>query len=329
MSISATPYAAMDAAALHARPCAPPACLRSLRPRGGARAAAAAPQVAALHAASPAFFARSAGVAARAVAGVKDRGEWTRFLEWTDDAARASVDCELLAGGAAEVTVVAPDRPGLLSDIAATIASLGLNIEKVRCWRRRRGAPHFGQGPPMPGLRRAAAARASALPACPLAPRGVACRAVRRASRRSRPSAGCRAAPKNPRSPSVCSAVLPALTHAPGWCTHAQARVTTPGSSAKDTFRVTCKSGEPLTDTRMSSIRTAIVNGASKSGGTSALKPASAQARSTQRGNGLQRAARAPWRRPQSQVGDCAPASNRLPRPAGALRGGCRRRDGV
>jgi prephenate dehydratase len=72
-------------------------------------------------------------VAAAAAAGTKDRGEWTRFLEWSADDARASVDCELLSGGAAaEVTVVAPDRPGLLSDITATIASLGLNIERVR-----------------------------------------------------------------------------------------------------------------------------------------------------------------------------------------------------
>jgi hypothetical protein len=86
--------------------------------------------------------------------------------------------------------------------------------------------------------------------------------------------------------------MLPALTHAPGCCTHAQAKVTTPGSSAKDTFRVTCKSGEPLTDTRMSAIRTAIVNGASKSGGTSALKPASAQARAAAVGCRARRARR-------------------------------------
>jgi hypothetical protein len=86
-------------------------------------------------------------VAAAAGAGTKDRGEWTRFLEWSADDARASVDCELLSGGAAaEVTVVAPDRPGLLSDITATIASLGLNIERVRA-RALRAAPRADSRP--------------------------------------------------------------------------------------------------------------------------------------------------------------------------------------
>lgn len=73
---------------------------------------------------------------------VRDRGEWTRFLEWTDSdgsggggegASRAGVECLLLDdGAAAEVTVSAPDRPGLLSDISRAIAATGFNIEKVR-----------------------------------------------------------------------------------------------------------------------------------------------------------------------------------------------------
>ena len=76
---------------------------------------------------------RGASVAAAATTPAKDRGEWTRFLEFSGDSTRASVDCILLPGGrAAEVTVVAPDRPGLLSDIAAAIASLGLTIDKAR-----------------------------------------------------------------------------------------------------------------------------------------------------------------------------------------------------
>ena len=72
-------------------------------------------------------------------AGVRDRGEWTRFLEWNDSGdgvsagTRASVECVLLdAESAAEVTVTAPDRPGLLSDISRAIASTGFNIDKVR-----------------------------------------------------------------------------------------------------------------------------------------------------------------------------------------------------
>ena len=76
---------------------------------------------------------RGASIAAAATTPAKDRGEWTRFLEFSGDSTRASVDCILLPGGrAAEVTVVAPDRPGLLSDIAAAIASLGLTIDKAR-----------------------------------------------------------------------------------------------------------------------------------------------------------------------------------------------------
>ena len=83
---------------------------------------------------------RGASVAAAATTPAKDRGEWTRFLEFSGDSTRASVDCILLPGGrAAEVTVVAPDRPGLLSDIAAAIASLGLTIDKARsAWQCRR-----------------------------------------------------------------------------------------------------------------------------------------------------------------------------------------------
>jgi len=43
------------------------------------------------------------------------------------------VDCTLLAGGtAAEITVVAPNRPGLLSDISSTIAALGLTIDRAQ-----------------------------------------------------------------------------------------------------------------------------------------------------------------------------------------------------
>jgi len=63
-------------------------------------------------------------------------------LEWTDSdgsggggegASRAGVECLLLDdGAAAEVTVSAPDRPGLLSDISRAIAATGFNIEKVR-----------------------------------------------------------------------------------------------------------------------------------------------------------------------------------------------------
>jgi hypothetical protein len=81
---------------------------------------------------------RRASLRARAsVAGGKDRGEWTRFLEWSDTAAdgdKATVEVALLSepGGVAQVSVEAPDRPGLLGDIANTIVSLGLNIEKVR-----------------------------------------------------------------------------------------------------------------------------------------------------------------------------------------------------
>jgi UTP:GlnB (protein PII) uridylyltransferase len=41
--------------------------------------------------------------------------------------------------------------------------------------------------------------------------------------------------------------------------------VTTPSSTVKDTFRVTCQGGEALTETRLASIRTAIVNAASAS----------------------------------------------------------------
>ena len=72
-------------------------------------------------------------------AGVRDRGEWTRFLEWNDSGdglsagTRASVECMLTdANTAAEVTVTAPDRPGLLSDISRAMASTGFNIDKVR-----------------------------------------------------------------------------------------------------------------------------------------------------------------------------------------------------
>ena len=70
---------------------------------------------------------------------MRDRGEWTRFLEWNDSGdglsagTRASVECVLTdANTAAEVTVTAPDRPGLLSDISRAMASTGFNIDKVR-----------------------------------------------------------------------------------------------------------------------------------------------------------------------------------------------------
>jgi hypothetical protein len=139
--------------------------------------APAARRQAGLRLAAPPPRARGAGVA-RAVSGAKDRGEWTRFLDWTaDDSARASVSVELLAGGAAaEVTVEAPDRPGLLSDITSTIASLGLTIDKARA----RPLPGRRQGPPMPPPPRRAAPR---LPAA--SPRRRR-RAARQPPRRSR-----------------------------------------------------------------------------------------------------------------------------------------------
>jgi hypothetical protein len=111
---------------------------------------------------------RGASVAASA-APAKDRGEWTRFLEVSGDSVRAAtVDCKLLPGArAAEVTVVAPDRPGLLSDIAAAIASIGLTVNKAR------GEPELPRAITAAGLRAAArralaAARAArgAAPAC-------------------------------------------------------------------------------------------------------------------------------------------------------------------
>ena len=52
--------------------------------------------------------------------------------------------------------------------------------------------------------------------------------------------------------------------------------MTTPDRNAKDTFEVSCKNGEPLTDARMSSIRTAIMQSASKS---TALKASPATVR--------------------------------------------------
>jgi ACT domain len=72
-------------------------------------------------------------------------------LEWTDSdgsgvggegASRAGVECLLLDdGAAAEVTVSAPDRPGLLSDISRAIAATGFNIEKVRAPQHDRPGP--------------------------------------------------------------------------------------------------------------------------------------------------------------------------------------------
>lgn len=41
--------------------------------------------------------------------------------------------------------------------------------------------------------------------------------------------------------------------------------MTTPDANVKDTFEVACKSGEPLTESRMASIRTAIVQSAAAS----------------------------------------------------------------
>ena len=93
------------------------------------RGSACPPSPCALPSASP-----RRAVAARSVAG-KDRGEWTRFLEWSDSDGgdKATVEVTLLSGSAsvAEVSVEAPDRPGLLGDIANTLSSSGLNIEKV------------------------------------------------------------------------------------------------------------------------------------------------------------------------------------------------------
>jgi hypothetical protein len=98
---------------------------------------------------------RGASVAASA-APAKDRGEWTRFLEVSGDSVRAAtVDCKLLPGArAAEVTVVAPDRPGLLSDIAAAIASIGLTVNKAR------GEPELPRAITAAGLACSGAARA-------------------------------------------------------------------------------------------------------------------------------------------------------------------------
>lgn len=72
--------------------------------------------------------ARAAGVSGR------DRGEWTRFLELSSEGGRpASVEVSLQpSGAAAEVTVVAPDRAGLLSDITTAITQAGLSIAKAR-----------------------------------------------------------------------------------------------------------------------------------------------------------------------------------------------------
>jgi len=106
-----------------------PACRpvpRALRALCGSTGCASAPRACAPH---------SRPTLRCAAAGGKDRGEWTRFLAWSesDGSHRASVECVVVdGGGTAEVTVVAPDRPGLLSDVTATIASLGLNIEKAR-----------------------------------------------------------------------------------------------------------------------------------------------------------------------------------------------------
>lgn len=136
---------------------------------------------------------RGASVAA-AAAPAKDRGEWTRFLEVTGDAVRAAtVDCKLLPGArVAEVTVVAPDRPGLLSDIAAAIASLGLTIDKAR------GEPEWPRAISAAVLR---AASLRALAAAHAAARGVppACARAERVRR------GCGSAARGAaRRPQAC-----------------------------------------------------------------------------------------------------------------------------